>query len=324
MNSRRIVYLTASAKIRLPVKFMKRILITGSNGLLGQKLVYACLQRADIELIATSRGENRLLVQKGYTYEPMDIGNREDVMKVIGHYKPECVIHGAAMTNVDACETERDACRTQNIDAVEYIVAACNQAGAHLVHVSTDFIFDGESGPYDEDAEANPVSYYGWSKAEAERIVKQNAHSWAILRTVLVYGVVDNMSRSNVVLWAKGALEKGNPINVVNDQFRMPTLAEDLAQGCLLAADKKAQGVFNISGKEYMSIVELVERVADHYKLPKNIINPISSESLKQPAKRPPKTQLTLEKSRNILGYIPRSFAEGLEILDQQLKGVKT
>jgi len=303
---------------------MKRILITGSNGLLGQKLVYACIDRNDIDLIATSKGENRLVVQQGYVYATMDIGNRAEVLRVISHYKPDYVIHGAAMTNVDACETEREACRTQNIDAVQYIVEACNLNHAHLIHVSTDFIFDGEHEPYDEDAEPNPVSYYGWSKAEAERIVKEKSTSWAILRTVLVYGVVDNGSRSNVVLWAKGALEKGNPINVVVDQFRMPTLAEDLAQGCLLAAEKNANGIFNISGKEYMSIVELVERVADHYGLSKEIINPINSETLNQPAKRPPRTKLTLEKSRDILAYNPHSFEEGLDILDAQLSKLKS
>ena len=302
---------------------MKRFLITGSNGLLGQKLVYTCLGRNDIDLIATSKGENRLVVQQGYTYVTMDIGNKAEVHRVISHYKPECVIHGAAMTNVDACETEREACRVQNIDAVDYIVEACNSINAHLVHVSTDFIFDGEHEPYDEEAEPNPVSYYGWSKAEAERIVKEKSKSWAILRTVLVYGVVDNGSRSNVVLWAKGALEKGNPINVVVDQFRMPTLAEDLAQGCLLAAEKKSKGIFNISGKDYMSIVELVERVADHYGLSRDIINPINSATLNQPAKRPPRTKLTIEKSRDILGYKPHSFEEGLDILDKQLNAAK-
>ena len=167
---------------------------------------------------------------------------------------------------------------------------------------------------------ANPVSYYGWSKAEAERIVKENSKDWAILRTILVYGLVDHMSRSNVVLWAKSALEKGNPINVVDDQFRMPTLAEDLAEGCLLAFEKHANGIFNISGKDYMSVIELVERVADFYKLDKSIINRVSSSTLNQPAKRPPRTGFTLEKSMRVLGYNPRKFEDGLAILDQQLK----
>lgn len=303
----------------LLLAIMKRILITGSNGLLGQKLVYGALQRGNIELIATARGANRLLKQDGYVYEPMDITDEAAVHAVIRKYRPECVIHTAAMTNVDACESDREGCKAQNVDAVSYIVDACNETGAHLVHVSTDFIFDGENGPYAEDASPNPVSYYGWSKAEAERIVQERSKDWAILRTILVYGVVDNMSRSNVVLWAKSALEKGAPINVVHDQYRMPTLAEDLADGCLLTAEKHAQGIYNICGPDYMSVLELVQRVADFYGYDKSIINPVSSDTLSQPAKRPPRTGFDLSKSRRVLGYNPRSFEKGLALLDTQL-----
>jgi dTDP-4-dehydrorhamnose reductase len=299
---------------------MKRLLVTGSNGLLGQKIVYQNLKSGKFELIATARGENRLITTEGYEYHSLDIGNKAEVDKLIDALKPDIVIHAAAMTNVDACESDKEGCLTNNVQAVEYIVEACNKVGAHLIHVSTDFIFDGESGPYDEEAIPNPVSYYGWSKLEAEKIVQEKSKDWAILRTILVYGLVDRMSRSNVVLWAKGALEKGQDIHVVDDQFRMPTLAEDLADGCLLAAEKHAQGIFNISGKDYMSIIELVQRVADYYGLPKDKIKRVSSSTLNQAAKRPPNTGFILTKSYNILGYSPHSFEEGLAILDEQLK----
>ena len=303
---------------------MKRILITGSNGLLGQKLVYASVGRPGIELIATAIGENRLILREGYTYVPMDIGNKADVDSVLDKFRPDVVINTAAMTNVDACETDKEGCVLLNITAVEYLVEACNRINAHFIHLSTDFIFDGENGPYDEESEPNPVSYYGWSKAEAERIVKEKSKDWAILRTILVYGVVDHMSRSNVVLWAKGALEKGAPINVVDDQFRMPTLAEDLAKGCLLTAEKHANGIFNISGKDYMSVLELVHQVADFYGYDKSIIHTVSSSTLNQPAKRPPRTGFDLSKSERVLGYHPHSFREGLAVLDQQIKKSST
>ena len=303
---------------------MKRILITGSNGLLGQKLVYASVGRPGIELIATAIGENRLILREGYTYVPMDIGNKADVDSVLDKFRPDVVINTAAMTNVDACETDKEGCVLLNITAVEYLVEACNRINAHFIHLSTDFIFDGENGPYDEESEPNPVSYYGWSKAEAERIVKEKSKDWAILRTILVYGVVDYMSRSNVVLWAKGALEKGAPINVVDDQFRMPTLAEDLAEGCLLTAEKHANGIFNISGKDYMSVLELVHQVADFYGYDKSIIHTVSSSTLNQPAKRPPRTGFDLSKSERVLGYHPHSFREGLAVLDQQIKKSNT
>lgn len=156
------------------------------------------------------------------------------------------VIHAAAMTQVDQCETEREKCWSANVDGVANIIAACSQTNAHLVHVSTDFIFDGTYGPLDETAIPNPVNYYGESKLAGEKLIQQSKINWAILRTVLVYGVTPDMSRSNIVLWVKKSLEEGKTINVVNDQWRTPTLAEDLAMGCYPPLLKK-QTAFIIS-----------------------------------------------------------------------------
>jgi dTDP-4-dehydrorhamnose reductase len=223
------------------------------------------------------------------------------------------------MTNVDSCETDKEGCDKLNVDAVAYLIAAANTAGAHLIHLSTDFIFDGKKGPYKEDDEANPLSYYGHSKLLAENMVREYCTKWSIARTVLVYGVVNDMSRSNIVLWAKGALEKGQPINVVDDQFRTPTLAEDLAKGCQLIEHKQAEGIYNISGKDQMSILELVQRVANYFDLDASVLRVVSSESLNQPAKRPPLTGFDLTKSRKVLGYEPHSFEQGIGVLMEQL-----
>ncbi len=296
-----------------------KILITGSNGLLGQKLVHKLSKDPDTELIATSRGENRLKQQDGYTYVPLDITVQQEVDEVMDALKPEVVINTAAMTNVDACEADKEGCDKLNVDAVQYLVEACIRNSVHLVHLSTDFIFDGEDGPYDEEARPNPISYYGRSKLTAEEIIQKSEVRAAILRTVLVYGIAEDMSRSNIVLWAKGALEKGKEINVVDDQFRSPTLAEDLADGCILAARQKATGVYNISGKDQMSVLEIVEAVADHWKLDKSIINRVSSTTLNQPAKRPPITGFILDKARRELGYAPHSFEEGLSVVEAQM-----
>ena len=299
---------------------MKKVLVTGSNGLLGQKLTERILSKKDFELIATSKGKNRFTEKEGYTYADMDIADEESVNQVIAKFKPDVVINTAAMTNVDTCEIEKDLCWTLNVTAVEYLIKACEKHQIQLIHLSTDFIFDGENGPYLEDDKPNPVSYYGESKLAAEKLlIKSNIH-YTILRTIIVYGIVNDMSRSNIVLWAKGALEKGNPINVVDDQWRMPTLAEDLAEICLLAAEKGAQGIFNASGKDMMSIVELVQHVADYYQLDKSLINPINTESLNQIAKRPKRTGFILDKSIKELGYQPHSFTEGIAMMDKQIK----
>lgn len=298
---------------------MKKILITGSNGLLGQKLVYALLKRKDVQLIATALGPNRLLNQEGYIYESMDITNRGEVETIFRKHSPDVIINTAAMTNVDACESKREECVALNITAVQNMVDFAG--AAHFIHLSTDFIFDGAKGSsYVETDTPNPLSYYAWSKLESEKVVQQSKLRWAIARTIIVYGIVDNMSRSNIVLWAKDALTKGQKINVVDDQFRSPTLAEDLADGCILIADKGATGIFNLAGPETFSILELVYKVADHWKLDRSLVSPSKSDSLNQPAKRPPYTGLIIDKARKELGYSPHTFEEGLIILDQQLK----
>ena len=298
---------------------MKKVLITGSNGLLGQKLIYQLIGYPDFKVFATSRGENRTLIKKRYEYISLDITNEMEIQEIFDYVKPDIVINAAAMTNVDACEVDKEECWKLNVDAVQYLVRACEKHSSHFIHVSTDFIFDGVSGPYSEDAEPNPLSYYGESKLAAEKIVQKASCRWSIARTVLVYGVVDNMSRSNIVLWAKGALESGKELTVVDDQYRTPTLAEDLAHGCILIAQKGAEGIYNISGEDYMCIIDLVKKVAGYYQLDENLVKAISTSSLNQKATRPPKTHLLLDKAKRELGYKPSSFEEGLSILDVQI-----
>ena len=299
---------------------MKTVLVTGSNGLLGQKITEKIVKEGGVNLIATSKGENRYPNKEGYIYADMDILNPQNVREVIERYQPDAIIHTAAMTNVDTCEDQKELALQLNVAAVTTLITLCEAHNIQLIHLSTDFIFDGEHGPYDELAAPNPLSFYGQTKLRAEEILKNSKAKWAILRTIIVYGIINDASRSNIVLWAKGALEKGNKINVVNDQWRMPTLAEDLADICLLAIAHDARGVYNASGKDMMSISELVARVADFWKLDKNLINEISAETLNQMAKRPKRTGFILDKSMTELKYQPHSFEEGLAILDQQLR----
>lgn len=300
-----------------------KILVTGSNGLLGQKLVHQLSVDPDVELVATARGANRLNKQEGYVYHSMDISNLAEVLAVFEQEKPEVVIHTAAMTHVDQCEEDKAGCEKLNVEAVQYVIAACSTFNCHLVHLSTDFIFNGKEGPLTEEAIPEPVSFYGESKLRAEQLIQASTVSAAILRTILVYGVAENMSRSNIVLWAKGALEKGDPIKVVDDQFRTPTLAEDLAQGCILAAKQRAQGVYNISGSDFFCIIDMVREIARYWNLDESLINPLDSSTLNQAAKRPPKTGFIIEKAQNELGYKPHSFKEGLALVSEQIEAQK-
>lgn len=306
-----------------------KILVTGSNGLLGQKLVYKLRNNSGHKCIATARGENRLVLQDGYEYASLDITNYGEVLQVFSNFLPDVIINTAAMTNVDACETDREGALLLNATSVKYQVEVLEELQRqnpnykpHFIHLSTDFIFDGTHGPLDENEKPNPLSYYAETKLLAEQYVQASSLHWAIARTVLVFGIVDNMSRSNIVLWVKSNLEQGKTINVVDDQFRTPTLAEDLADGCLLIAEKHAQGIYNISGKDFYSILELARTVADYYGLDKNLIKPSKSADIKQPAQRPPITGFIIDKAKKELGYNPHSFTEGIQLLEEQIKAM--
>jgi dTDP-4-dehydrorhamnose reductase len=295
-----------------------KILVTGSNGLLGQKLTALLEQDNSIHLIATARGKSAVPILKG-EFHSLDITEAEAVNQLLSTAKPDVVINTAAMTNVDLCETEHEACWKANVTAVENLVHACTANRVHLIHVSTDFIFDGIRGPLDEQEKPDPVNYYGESKLAAEKLVQKSSLDWAILRTVLVYGITADMSRSNIVLWVKNSLEQGKMIQVVNDQWRTPTLAEDLAMGCYLAAVKKAKGIYHISGKDFLSPYDIAVQTADFFKLDKSLIKATDSSQFKQTARRPLTTGFVIDKARKELGYEPHSFKEGIQLLASQI-----
>jgi dTDP-4-dehydrorhamnose reductase len=297
-----------------------KILLTGANGLLGQKLVQLLGTKPEVQVVATGLGTCRILqVPANTRYTTCDVSDKSEVMSLVSQERPEVIIHSAAMTQVDDCEKEPEKCQLLNVDATANMARAAEAVGARLIHLSTDFIFDGAAGPYQEEAEANPISVYGHSKLEAEKVVMASSCPWAIVRTVLVYGIAPGLSRSNIILWVKASLEQGKTIQVVDDQFRTPTLAEDLAMGCWLIAEKKAEGIFNISGADFLTPYAMALQTAAYFGLDASLIQKASAATFSQPAKRPPRTGFIIEKARTQLGYEPHSFAEGIRILESQL-----
>lgn len=299
---------------------MLRILVTGSNGLLGQKIIYALKKlKQPVTIAAVARGENRLKDKEGYTYYNRDLTDRKGVEETIRHFNPECILHTAAMTNVDACELNPDECEKQNVTVVKNLIEACQPFLTHFIYLSTDFVFDGTAGPYKETDVPNPLSVYGRSKLKAEQLVGESGLPWSVLRTMIIYGVTDDTQRSNIVLWTKSSLEQGKDINVITDQFRGPTLAEDLADACIQAALKKAQGIYHVSGEEIMPIIEISYAVAEYFQLDKKHIHPITTAALKQPAARPLKTGFRIDKAKKDLNFSPKSLKEGLALVASQL-----
>ena len=295
---------------------MKTVLITGSNGLLGQKLINKLSKRNACRAIASGIGPNRNPERNTCEYQNVDITNFDSLKNFFHRFNPTEVINTAAMTNVDACELNPEKSYELNVKSVRWLCGLCKEYGARLLHLSTDFIFDGLDGPYKEDDIPGPLSVYGAHKLEAEGIIRDSQISAAILRTILLYGWVPNMSRSNIVLWVRDSLRQGKEINVVTDQFRTPTLAEDLADGVVATLFLDKTGIFHLSGEEMMSIYELGCRVADYYGLDKRLINPIESNTLNQPAKRPPKTGFIILKAKTDLNFKPMNLEKGLEFME--------
>lgn len=297
-----------------------KILITGSNGLLGQKLVALLRQQPAVQLLATSRGANKLAaVYPEVQFVTLDVTDAPQLEQVFSQYQPTHVLHTAAMTNVDECELYQEACWQQNVKAVANLVATCEHHQVHLLHLSTDFIFSGETGPLDETARPNPVNFYGRSKTAAEQLVQACQAPWAILRTVLVYGTAHDYGRTNIVTWVRGSLRAGQPIKVVNDQLRTPTLAEDLAMGCWLAVRHNATGIYHISGPDLLTPYQMALQVARHFGLDASLITAVDANTFTQPAQRPLRTGFSIDKARQDLGYEPHSFTEGIALVARQM-----
>ena len=293
-----------------------RILITGSNGLLGQKVVDLCLSKG-LPFLATSSGENRYSKCPETQYQTLDITDEANIKAVFDQYLPTHVIHTAAMTNVDACEAQPEACDLVNRQAVYMLARASQAIRAHFQLLSTDFVFDGEAGPYKETDQPNPLSVYARSKYEAEHLLEDVIGlNYSIVRTIIVYGQGEQLSRSNLILWAKEALQEGKPLNIVDDQFRAPTWADDLAWACVRICELDQTGIFHISGPETISIYDIVLRVAAYYQLPTDQITRLKSNTLNQAAKRPPRTGFILDKASSILGYEPHALEETLALLN--------
>lgn len=300
---------------------MVKILITGSNGLLGQKIVKRCLKHG-ISFVATSKGPNRNPDCPETNYVDVDLCQFDAINRLVFKENPTAIIHTAALTNVDYCELNPEECHQVNVLATKALYEAAKMIGAHFELLSTDFVFDGEKGNYTESDEVNPLSVYAQSKVDAERLLLEDPgnKNWSIARTIIVYGTGFGLSRSNMILWALEALPKGETMKLVDDQFRAPTWADDLAYGCVEIVLRAQKGIFHLSGPVIRSIDAIVEEVGKALNLENGInIERISSKTLNQAAKRPPKTGFDLSKAEKLLDYHPKDIRETIPLLKDDL-----
>jgi dTDP-4-dehydrorhamnose reductase len=297
----------------------KKILITGSNGLVGQTLIERLLQEQGMEIYGTSLSDNHISGLPQEHFLKADLAVPGQISGVISEIRPDVIVHCGAMTQVDPCESDPDLCDRVNIDGTREVAKAAEKLGSHFIYLSTDFVFDGEKGPYAEEDTPCPVSTYGWSKLQGEFITLSLRCPAAIIRTILVYGVAPAMNRSNLVLWVRKSLKENQPIRVVNDQFRMPTLANDLADGIAGVITGEKRGIYHLSGPEMVSVYDFAIKTARFFSLDETLISPVSSRTLNQPGRRPRSTGFILDKASEELNYSPKNLDEGLAVVQNLL-----
>ena len=291
-----------------------KICITGSNGLLGQHLVKLLAETTDHIIIATGKGESRLpfLSSKQLHYFSLDITDAIAVNIFLQLHQPDAIIHAAAMTQPDPCQLNPVECWNVNVTATRFLVSAAESINAKFIYISTDFVFDGTAGPYKETGIPNPVNYYGSSKLAAEKAVTESKLSWAIVRTVLLYGNVLVGNRSNIISWVKENLENNKPIKVVSDQWRTPTYVQDICKGIEAIISKTATGIFHLAGKEILSPYEMALHTANVLNLDSSLIEKVTADTFPEPVKRAKRSGLKIDKAKAELSYNPVSFEEGV------------
>jgi dTDP-4-dehydrorhamnose reductase len=290
-----------------------KVLVTGANGFLGYHLVEHLLAK-NFSVIATGKGECRLPFshQTNFEYQAMDFTDPFSIHDVFEKVKPAVVIHAGAMSKPDECEANQMLAYLVNVEGTVQLLINAEEIKSFFVFVSTDFVFDGERGMYIESDTPQPVNYYGKTKLEAEEAVKEYKYGWAIARTVLVYGK-NHSTHANILSTVKQKLEKEEEYNVVDDQVRTPTYVEDLTKGIVSIIEKRATGIFHLSGKDILTPYQMAIKTAEHLQLNSSVLKKVTAASFTQSARRPLKTGFIIDKAKAELGYEPLSFEEGLE-----------
>jgi dTDP-4-dehydrorhamnose reductase len=294
----------------------KRILLFGANGMLGQRLVEFYSRQAGIQLLSCSVEEEPVF--DGAEYRQIDMTKREEVKDLVYDFYPDVIINAAAYTNVDLSETEREQAWKTNVKGVEYIAEVSRVIDTHIIHISTDYIFNGQKGPYSEKDKPSPLGYYARTKLASENVLRISGTYYTILRTNVLYGIA-HKSRPDFVRWVVNSVRGGKHIRIVTDQVNNPTFIDDLIQAISKVIEYKKFGVYNIGGKEFLSRYDFTMKIADFFRLDKSLITPITTDELNQAAPRPLKSGLLILKAETELGYKPHSIDESLAKMKKEL-----
>jgi dTDP-4-dehydrorhamnose reductase len=296
----------------------RRVLVMGSNGLLGQKVAEMLVRGTSAVITLSSLEEAPVRVMEPAVYVKADMTLKKEVRQLVAQAEPDVIINCAAMTNVDACETERELAWKINVGGIENIIEASRRTDATVVHVSSDYVFDGKNGPYTEEDRPEPLSYYGKTKLAGENALLSSGIKFFIARTMVLYGFATGV-KANFVLWLIQSLESGTAVHIVDDQFGNPTLADDLAYGLIRGVELGKTGIFNIAGRDIVSRFEFAQKIARGFGLDEALITPVKTAQLRQPAHRPLKSGLITLKAEVELGIHPSTIEQGIAVVKNQL-----
>lgn len=294
----------------------KKILIVGANGFTGRRILDTLSGKADYQVTGCSLHADIHPHADNYRFVQTDIRNEAAVRRLFDELRPDTVINTSALSSPDNCEIHREETDETNIHAATRLAANCERLGSRLIHLSTDFVFGGDTDRlYTEEDTPAPVNYYGRSKWKSEQQVARLCGNYAVARIVVVYGQPLPGQHGNIVRLVADRLRNGQPIRIVNDQWRTPTFVDDVAQGIERLISHPANGIFHICGPECLTIADIAYRVADVLKLDASLIQPVSTTEMQEATPRPCFSGLSIDKARRLLGYRPHSLDEGIRAM---------
>ncbi len=281
-------------------------LVTGSAGLVGSQLVkdltkqnhtvYSCYHNVIPECGITTK---------------LDLTNPDDIKKTVNEISPDVIIHLAAMTGVDLCETEQDLAMTINAKATEILANESAKQKAFFVYVSTDYVFDGKVGMKKENDSPNPLGFYGKSKLAGETALNSLASGWCIARTSTPFGI--HTTKKSFPLWIKENLESKKEIPVLIDQFTSPTYVPNLSKMLIEVATKQITGIIHLAGATRISRYDLAELVSDKLSLDKELLIPTKIDEMNWKAQRPRDSSLDVSLATEILNEKPLKIEQSLD-----------
>lgn len=288
-----------------------KLLITGASGLLGQKVVQLALEKGhEVYSIYKEHPTNFGTPIK------LDLTNQNEISKIITKLKPEAIIHSAAYTDVDGCETNRDLAWKINAEATKQIAIASTRIDSHLTYISTDYIFDGDKGFYTEEDKTNPISYYGYTKLKGEEFTKEHATKWCIARPSVLYGWLDH--KQNFATWLINSLNQKKEVKVLKDQYVSPTLNTNLAEMLLEITQRKILGILHTAGGTRVSRYEYALKLAEVFNLNMDLIKPAKMGEMPWKAKRPKDSSLNISKASTLLHSKPLKLNHALEMMKKE------